>query len=77
MPTRTSHDVELNINHEMKCSQAKECLDELFSRRRMLEDTRPTVKRLLFDHLETCRNCCRAFDVRVRFRPAHRRYNIY
>jgi hypothetical protein len=69
-------DVDLDVTSEMNCSQAREHLDELFSRQRLLEETRPRVKRLLFEHLETCRSCCRAFDVRVRFRPAQHR-NIY
>lgn len=30
------------------------------------------IERSLFKHLETCSECCRSFDVRVRFRPAGR-----
>jgi hypothetical protein len=76
MLTLNSPDVDLDVMNEMNCSQARERLDEIFSQRRLLEESRPSAKRLLFDHLETCRRCCRLFDVRVRFRPAHRR-NIY
>ena len=74
--TVTIHDVDLDVISNMSCSQAKEHLDALFSRQRLLEDTRPRIKHLLFEHLESCQSCCRSFDVRVRFRPAHRR-NIY
>lgn len=64
--------VDAEIINEMSCSQVRETLDQLFGGDRTLERTRPHIKHLLFEHLESCRKCCRAFDVRVRFRPAHR-----
>jgi len=69
-------ETENEIQNELSCSEVKEVLDELFGAKRKLEETRPHVKHHLFVHLEACRKCCRAFDVRVRFRPS-RRGGIY
>ena len=56
----------------MNCFQVRKNLDALFDREGSLEETPAGIKRKLFAHLETCRDCCRTFDVRVRFRPAGR-----
>jgi len=60
----------------MSCSQIREKLDGLFDEGVSLEDTSQDIKCHLFAHLETCRACCRAFDVRVRFR-SNGRARIY
>jgi hypothetical protein len=64
------------INFEMidaiNCLQIREKLDAVFGGISPLEETSAGVKRDLFAHLETCRDCCRSFDVRVRFRTASR-----
>lgn len=57
----------------MNCAAIRESLDELFDGNANLEETPAGTKRGLFAHLEACRDCCRAFDVRARFRPAGRR----
>ena len=51
------------------CLQIREKLDALLGGNSRLEETPVAVKQSLFKHLESCRTCCRAFDVRVRFRP--------
>ncbi len=56
----------------MNCFQAREKLDALFNGDSRLEETHAAVKRLLFEHLEICGACCRAFDARVRFRLSQR-----
>ena len=56
----------------MNCYEVRENLDGLFDQESSLEETPAGIKRKLFSHLETCRDCCRTFDVRVRFRPASR-----
>lgn len=64
------------INFEMieatNCFQIRKNLDAVFSGDVPLEETSAGIKRILFAHLEACRDCCRSFDVRVRFRPAGR-----
>ena len=56
----------------MNCFEVRGKLEALFDRESLLEETPAGIKRQLFSHLETCRDCCRAFDVRVLFRPAGR-----
>ena len=48
------------------CAQVREKLDFLFNGKAQLEATQNELKRKLFRHLETCSQCCRSFDVRVR-----------
>jgi hypothetical protein len=50
------------------CFQIREKLDALFDGDARLEETHEAIKKMLFGHLESCQNCCRSFDVRVRFR---------
>lgn len=61
---------EINIEATEKsgCSQVREKLNALFDGDARLEETHAAIKRFLFGHLENCAACCRAFDVRVRFR---------
>ena len=56
----------------MNCFQVREKLDALFDRESLLEETPAGIKRKLFFHLETRRDCCRAFDVRVLLCPKGR-----
>lgn len=58
---------------EISCFQIREKLDSLFDGNSRLEETNEIIKRVLFRHLETCQNCCRSFDVRVRFRSGGER----
>ena len=51
----------------VNCFQIRERLDALFDGKPPLEETPANVKLILFRHLETCNNCCRSFDVRLRF----------
>lgn len=78
--TQTRETIAYGINfgmpYAMNCFQMREKLDALFGGDYLLEDTPAAVKRLLFKHLETCKECCRSFDVRVRFRTS-RRDRIY
>lgn len=60
----------------MTCLQIRERLDAVFGGDYPLEETSAGVKRDLFAHLIACRDCCRSFDVRVRFGAA-RRGTIY
>lgn len=64
------------INFEMiettNCFQIRKNLDAVFSGESPLEEASAGIKRILFTHLEVCRDCCRSFDVRVRFRVAKR-----
>ena len=53
----------------MNCSQIREALDAIFDRRIRLEETHTPAKRIMFEHLLTCRACCRSFDEGVRFSP--------
>ena len=53
---------------EPSCFHIREKLDSLFDADSRLEEMHESHKRILFRHLETCQNCCRSFDVRVRFR---------
>ena len=50
-----------------KCAQVREKLDFLFSGKSQLEAAQNETKRKLFKHLENCGQCCRSFDVRVRY----------
>lgn len=53
---------------ELNCFQIREKLDSIFDGNSQLEEMHEAIKGILFRHLETCQNCCRSFDVRVRFR---------
>jgi hypothetical protein len=55
---------------KISCFQIREKLDSLFDGDSRLEEMPEAIKRILFRHLETCQNCCRSFDVRVRFRSS-------
>ena len=65
-------EIHLETIHAINCSEVRDKLDELFDGDARLEETPAGIKRGLFSHLEACRDCCRAFDVRTRFRPAGR-----
>jgi hypothetical protein len=56
------------LSEDLSCFQIREHLDALFSGALMLETVHQITKRCLFKHLESCGHCCRAFDVRVRYR---------
>ena len=56
----------------LNCPQTREKLDALFSRDLRLEETSSPVKQALFNHLQSCRDCCRSFDIRVQFCPTGR-----
>lgn len=60
----------------ISCTEVKAKLDELSSGRFALEKMDKLTKTFLFRHLENCTGCCRAFDVRMRFRPT-RHATIY
>lgn len=64
--------IEVEITQSMNCEQAKEKLVALLSGDELLEETHVAVKSVLFRHLENCSDCCRAFDVRARFRTLGR-----
>ena len=55
---------------EINCFQIREKLDSLFEGNSRLEEMHEAIKKSLLRHLETCQNCCRSFDVRVRFRSS-------
>lgn len=61
---------EINVDavEQTNCFQIREKLDALFDGDSRLEEAHRELKRVLFGHLETCEQCCRAFDVRVCFR---------
>lgn len=65
-------EINIEILEAMNCIQIRESLDALFDENFSLEETPPAIKRSLFRHLETCRDCCRSFDVRLRFRSVGR-----
>jgi len=54
----------------INCTEIKAKLDELSSGRLSLEKMDRLTKTFLLRHLENCVGCCRAFDVRMQFRPA-------
>lgn len=62
--------LEINVetSEDASCFQVRKKLDALFDGDARLEDAQAAVKRFLFGHLENCEACCRAFDVRARFR---------
>lgn len=67
-----SGNINFEIINEMNCFQVREKLDALFDRESLLAETHKAIKRILFNHLENCPECCRSFDVRVRFRSSGR-----
>lgn len=71
--SRTGFFEELRVEKVMSCFEVREKLDELFDGNSMLEESTARFRRSLFAHLENCRGCCRAFDVRVGLRSAGRR----
>ncbi len=66
------HGINFEMPRVINCFQIREKLDALFDGGSRLEDAQVAVKRILFEHLETCKECCRSFDVRVRFRSSGR-----
>lgn len=54
----------------INCFEIKAKLDELSSGKISLEKMDRMIKTFLLRHLETCTGCCRAFDVRMQFRPS-------
>lgn len=64
--------IAVEITQAMNCNQAKEKLDALLDGDERLEETHTAIKSILFRHLENCIDCCRAFDVRARFRKPGR-----
>ena len=70
--TVTFQRISLETIDSKDCFQTRENLDALFSGKFSLEETPTNAKQILFRHLETCRNCCRSFDARLRFLPARR-----
>lgn len=65
------------LNAELAdCQTVRDTLDELFNRTLSLETANVEKRHALFAHLETCDQCCRAFDARIRF-GAVRRNSIY
>lgn len=65
-------EMQIEVIESLSCFQIREKLDALFDGNLPLEETPAANKRSLFRHLENCSDCCRAFDVRVRLRPASR-----
>lgn len=65
-------EINFEAAEKLNCVQIKNKLDELFGGRFSLEKMDIRTKTFLFRHLEVCGNCCRAFDVRVHFRPVGR-----
>lgn len=63
---------EIETNEATNCLQIREWLDALFGDGVSLEEIPARKKRCLFKHLENCRDCCRSFDVRARFRSPGR-----
>ena len=72
--TRQPSVPEINFEgaENLNCNQIKGKLDELFGGKFSLEKMDVRTKMFLFRHLEICGSCCRAFDVRVHFRPTGR-----
>lgn len=61
-------EINVETTEDASCFQIRKKLDALFDGDERLEDAHAAIKRFLFGHLENCEACCRAFDVRVRFR---------
>lgn len=61
-------EINVETGEDASCFQIRKKLDALFDGESRLEDAHAAIKRFLFGHLETCDACCRAFDVRARFR---------
>ena len=61
-------EINVETGEDATCFQIRKKLDALFDGESRLEDAHAAIKRFLFGHLETCAACCRAFDVRVRYR---------
>jgi hypothetical protein len=59
-------------NDSTNCLQIRKKLDAIFDGKLSLEQSFTDIKRFLFGHLEICKSCCRAFDVRARFRSSGR-----
>lgn len=66
--TSVRPDINLELLDELKCHQVIEKLDAMFGEHLLLEEADKSVKRRLFKHLENCSDCCRSFDIRIRFR---------
>lgn len=61
-------EINVETGGDASCFQIRKKLDALFDGDSRLEETHTAIKRFLFGHLVTCDACCRAFDVRARFR---------
>jgi hypothetical protein len=61
-------EINVETTEDSSCFEIRKKLDALFDGESRLEDAHAAIKRFLFGHLETCAACCRAFDVRARYR---------
>lgn len=52
---------------EVNCSQIKALIETLVQGKFLLETASRETKRNLFRHLESCQQCCRSFDARLRY----------
>jgi hypothetical protein len=66
-------EINVKTGEDESCFQIRKKLDALFEGDSRLEETDAAIKRFLFGHLENCTACCRAFDVRARFRSGRGR----
>jgi len=65
-------EIKVEAVDQTSCLQIRENLDALFYGDSRLEAEHTDGKRRLFRHLESCDQCCRVFDVRIRFRSSGR-----
>ncbi len=69
---QTEYELNIKWAEPIDCRDIRSLLDAIFSGRSALEAAPIEIKHRLFAHLESCGQCCRSFDVRVRFRSPQR-----
>ena len=63
---QTEPELKFEWTEHIDCSQVREKLDILFSGKPQIEAMQSDLKKKLFRHIETCGQCSRSFDARMR-----------
>lgn len=70
--SQTEYELEIKWAEPFDCRDIRLMLDAIFGGKSTLEAAPIETKHRLFKHLESCAQCCRSFDARVRFRSPQR-----
>lgn len=70
--SQLNRDIKINFTDNADCLEIRRNLDALFDGSTLLETSSEIQKARLFGHLQSCKECCRSFDVRTRVRSTRR-----